>query len=243
MAGVFFVFTIMGYNGDMAKAVIIYGPPGSGKGTQADLLARKFNFIHLDTGRYLEGILRAPGATKNPLLKREKENFDSGKLLTPSWVLSITRKETERIAKAGYNLVYSGSPRTLFEAFGEGKTKGLLETLIKLYGKQNISIVLLEVRDATSITRNSHRLVCSQCGLPKLESVSLPHCPLCAGPMRTRSLDNPEVIKVRLKEYRDRTYPIVAEMKKRGFTVSRINGEPLPYKVSQNVVKALKLSH
>lgn len=225
----------------MAKAVIIYGPPGSGKGTQADLLARKFNFIHLDTGRYLEGLFRSPEAKKDPVLKREKANFDSGILCTPSWVLKITREETERIAKAGYNLVFSGSPRTLFEAFGEGKTKGLLETLIKSFGKENISVIVLQVRDETSIKRNSHRLVCSQCGLPKLESVTLGHCPLCAGPMRTRSLDNPEVIKVRLKEYRDRTYPIVAEMKKKKFKITKIDGEPLPYKVSEKVVKALKL--
>ncbi|MEK7089865.1 MAG: hypothetical protein AAB920_03565, partial [Patescibacteria group bacterium] len=61
------------------------------------------------------------------------------------------------------------------------------------------------------------------------------------GPMRTRSLDNPEIIKVRLKEYRDRTYPIVAQMKKKGFSISKIDGEPLPYKVSDKVVKALKL--
>jgi adenylate kinase len=225
----------------MAKAVIIYGPPGSGKGTQADLLARKFNFIHLDTGRYLESLLRSPKAKTDPILKREKANFDSGRLCTPEWVLKITREETERIAKAGYNLVFSGSLRTLFEAFGDKKTKGLTETLIKSFGKNNVSVVLLEVRDATSIKRNSHRVVCSQCGLPKLESVSLPHCPLCAGPMRTRSLDNPEIIKVRLKEYRDRTYPIVAQMKKKGFSISKIDGEPLPYKVSDKVVKALKL--
>jgi len=225
----------------MAKAVIIYGPPGSGKGTQADLLARKFNFIHLDTGRYLEGLFRSPKAKKDSVLKREKANFDSGRLCTPEWVLKITREETERIAKAGYNLVFSGSPRTLFEAFGDKKTKGLSDTLIKSFGKNNVSVVLLEVRDATSIKRNSHRVVCSQCGLPKLESVKIPHCPLCAGPMRTRSLDNPEIIKVRLKEYRDRTYPIVAQMKKKGFSISKIDGEPLPYKVSDKVVNALKL--
>ncbi len=225
----------------MAKAVIIYGPPGSGKGTQADLLARKFNFIHLDTGRYLEGLFRSPKAKTDPTLKREKANFDSGRLCTPEWVLKITREETERIAKAGYNLVFSGSPRTLFEAFGDKKTKGLSDTLIKSFGKNNVSVVLLEVRDATSVKRNSHRVVCSQCGLPKLESVKIPHCPLCAGPMRTRSLDNPEIIKVRLKEYRDRTYPIVAQMKKKGFSISKIDGEPLPYKVSDKVVKALKL--
>lgn len=225
----------------MAKAVIVYGPPGSGKGTQADLLARKYNLIHLDTGRYLESLFRSPTAKKDPILKREKALFDSGKLCTPEWVLKITKEEAERIARAGYSIVFSGSPRTMFEAFGEGKTKGLLEALAKAYGKKNISVVLLSVRDETSIKRNSHRLVCSQCGLPKLESASLGHCPLCAGPMRTRSLDKPEVIKVRLKEYRERTYPIVAEMKKHGFKVSKINGEPLPYKVSDTIVKLLKL--
>ncbi|MCX6788581.1 MAG: nucleoside monophosphate kinase [Candidatus Jorgensenbacteria bacterium] len=225
----------------MSKAVIIYGPPGSGKGTQADLLARKFNFIHLDTGRYLESLFRSPKAKTDPILKREKANFDSGILCSPEWVLKITREESERIAKAGYNLVFSGSPRTMFEAFGGGKTKGLTESLIKSFGKENISVVLLNVEDSTSIKRNSHRVVCSQCGLPKLESAKLPHCALCAGTMRTRSLDNPEVIKVRLKEYRERTYPIVSEMKKKGFTIKKLDGESLPYKVSEKIIKALKL--
>jgi len=225
----------------MAKAVIIYGPPGSGKGTQADLLARKFSFIHFDTGRYIEALLRSPEAKKDRILKREKKLFDSGILCTPSWVLKVVREEAARIARAGYNIVFSGSPRTLFEAFGEKGAKGLVDTLEGLYGKKNMSIVLLGVRDATSVKRNSHRLVCSVCGLPKLESAKLPHCPLCAGPMRTRSLDNADVIKVRLAQYRDRTYPIVAGMKKRNFSIFKVNGEPLPYKVSEKVVKALKL--
>lgn len=226
----------------MQKAVIVYGPPGSGKGTQAELLARKFNFIHFDTGRFIESVLRSPEAKKDKVLKREKALFDSGKLCTPSWVLAITVKEAKRIAKAGYNIVFSGSPRTLFEAFGEGKQQGLVRTLLDAYGAGNVHVVLLNVRDATSIKRNSHRVVCSVCGLAKLEHVSLPHCALCAGPMRTRSLDNVEVIKVRLEEYRNRTYPIVKEMKKMKFKIINVNGEPLPYKVSESVVRALKLS-
>ena len=54
----------------MKKTIIIYGPPGSGKGTQAELLARKFPLIHFDTGRYIESIIRAPGATKDPVIQR-----------------------------------------------------------------------------------------------------------------------------------------------------------------------------
>ena len=231
----------MGYNMNMQKAVIIYGPPGSGKGTQADLLVRKFSFIHFDTGRYIEALLRSPEAKKDPILRREKKLFDSGMLCTPEWVLKVVREEATRIAKAGYNIVFSGSPRTLFEAFGDKHTKGLVETLAALYGVKNMSVVLLQVNDATSIKRNSHRLVCSVCGLPKLESAKLPHCPLCAGPMRTRSLDNADVIKVRLQQYRERTYPIVAGMKNLKFNIVKVNGEPLPYKVSEKVVTALKL--
>jgi len=59
--------------------------------------------------------------------------------------------------------------------------------------------------------------------------------------MRTRSLDKPEVIKVRLKEYHNRTMPILQEMRKRGFRTADINGEPLPYRVFESVKKTLKL--
>lgn len=59
--------------------------------------------------------------------------------------------------------------------------------------------------------------------------------------MRKRTLDKPEVIKVRLKEYRERTYPIVAKAKKLGIKAYDFNGEPLPYKVFRKVVKSLGL--
>ncbi len=235
-------FLLLAYNYGMAKAVIVYGPPGSGKGTQAELLERNYGFIHFDTGRFIEGLLRSEKANADPILAREKALFDSGKLCTPEWVLSIAKDEAVRIAKAGFDIVFSGSPRTMFEAFGEGKTTGLLETLIGAYGKENIHVVMLKVADETSIKRNSGRLVCSVCGLPKLESVSLPHCALCAGDMRTRSLDSVDVIKVRLTQYRERTFPIVENMKKQGFDVAEVDGEPLPYKVHKEVISVLKLT-
>jgi len=220
------------------QAVIIYGPPGSGKGTQAELLARKFNFIHFDTGRYLESVLRSPGWQKNAILRRERRLFDTGKLCTPSWVLKITKEEAKRIAKAGYSIVFSGSPRTLYEAFGN-KQNGLFNTLQKLYGLKNVIIIFLKIRDRVSIKRNSHRLVCSVCGLPLLAKAKIKECALCAGKMRTRSLDKPSVIKVRLKEYSNRTYPIIAKAKKMGIKVLPINGEPLPYKVHNQIVRVL----
>lgn len=223
------------------QAVIIYGPPGSGKGTQAELLARKYNFIHFDTGRYLESLVRAPGWQKSAILRRERHLFDTGKLCTPSWVSDMSKQFAEKVSKLGFSIVCSGSPRTLAEAFGS-KENGLVKTLEKLYGKRNVITIRLLVNEKASLARNSHRLVCSVCGLPLLANAKTKNCAFCAGKMRTRSLDAPQVIKVRLKEYHNRTEPIVAGIKKRGFKVIRVNGEPLPYKVFGSIKKALKLS-
>ncbi len=101
------------------KAVIIYGPPGAGKGTQAELLERNFDFIHFDTGRYLEMMYKSPKVKTDRTLKKEKNLFDNGFLNTPSFVLGVVSRATKRIAQSGFSLVYSGSPRTMYEAFGD----------------------------------------------------------------------------------------------------------------------------
>src|SRR3990172_6787858 len=122
----------------MAKAIAIYGPPGSGKGTQANLLAWNKNYIHFDTGKLVEVITHDPDLQGDPDVRREKENFDTGKLLTPSWTLKIVAKKTKEIRGSGFNIVFSGSPRTMFEAFGDDKNEGLVAVLEKLYGKENV---------------------------------------------------------------------------------------------------------
>lgn len=223
------------------QAVILYGPPGAGKGTQAELLARRYGFVHFDTGHFLENILHAPGVTKNPVFRRERVLFDTGKLNTPAWVLKMVKEEVRKIGTAGYSIVFSASPRTLYEAFGEKKEKGLIATLVKFYGTRNIHPVWLNIRPQTTLRRNSARKLCSVCGLPKLAKAKISHCPFCEGPLYTRTLDDPKVIKERLKEYRGRTLPILREFKKRGIAVKKVNGEPAPYKVFGNVLKALKL--
>jgi len=229
------------YNKISKKAVIIYGPPGAGKGTQAELLVRNFNFIHFDSGRYIEQLVHSPAADYDPILKREKINFDSGKLCTPSWVLAVIKTKTKQMAKSGYNIVYSGSPRTVYEAFGDKKTKGLFEILIKIFGKENVFVIQLSVPPSVSMSRNKVRRICSVCSLPAMKGNLLSRCLFCGGLMRTRTLDKPSVIKVRLKEYRERTFPILKRAKKLGIRIFKINGVDLPYKIHQQIVKKLKL--
>lgn len=219
---------------------MIYGSPGSGKGTQAYLLEAARGFFHFDTGMHLEQVVHDPANAKNKKIQQERKLFDSGILLTPSWVLSIVKKKAGEIAKAGLDIVFSGSPRTLFEAFGDAKNEGLIEFLKKAYGPKNMYVFVLKVSEQTSIWRNSHRRICSTCGAPVLYSKgSLPHCGFCGSPLRRRTLDKPEVIKVRLKEYRERTEPIIAKLKKMGYRVVLINGEAAPYKVFQSLLKRL----
>lgn len=214
-------------------AVIVYGPPGSGKGTQARFTADKFGLIHFDTGRFFEAVVHDPKRQREKLVKRERRLFDTGKLLTPSWVLKVVSEEVKRIAKASLGVVFSGSPRTIFEA------KGLLPVLDKLYGRKNIFVFVLRVPDAVSVKRNSSRLICSVCGSPLLAAyypkVKPKHCPVCGGPFYKRTLDNPATIKVRLNEYRERTEPIVGLLKERGYRVTFVDGTTAPFKVFQKI--------
>lgn len=225
----------------MKKAVIFYGPPGAGKGTQAELIAKLGYFVHFDTGRYIENILRNSDIKKNSILRREKKLFDSGKLCTPSWVLETIKKEANNICKANLSVVFSGSPRTLFEAFGEKNQKGLLFALSQFYGKKNILIIQLLVSHKGSLKRNSGRFVCSLCGLPRLAHAKNKMCSFCDAPLRKRTLDNPKVITTRLEEYEKRTYPIILRAKNEGYQVKKINGEKLPFEVFKTVRKIVNI--
>ncbi len=224
------------------KVIILYGPPGSGKGTQAELLVKKFNFVHFDTGRYLENLFSFPKKEdlKDPVFLKEKENFESGKLCDPSWVLRIVKRETDKIFKSGFSLVFSGSPRTLYEAFGDKKEEGLISFLIKRFKKENIYIFFLKVKAEDSIIRNSHRRICSVCGLPFLKEAKIENCVFCGGKLKERVLDKKEVIKVRLIEFKKRTYPIIKEIKKRKMKFFEIDGKKMPYVVHQAILKKLK---
>lgn len=225
----------------MKRAVLIYGPPGSGKGTQAELLSKTKGFFHFDTGKFVESVVYDPARRNDPVVKRERKNFEAGRLMTPSWVLRIVLARTKKLARAGVSLVFSGSPRTYYEAFDEN-APGLVEVLAKFYGKKNVIAFVLDVPPHVSVKRNSARLVCSVCRTPVVfpEKNKGAICNICGGRLIKRTIDKPSIIKVRLKEYNERTAPIFRELKRRHYPLYVVDGRPAPEKVFKKILTKLK---
>lgn len=224
----------------MRKLIVaLYGPPGAGKGTQANLLSWKRDYHHFDSGRYIESILRDPANKKNKLIQKYKSDFDNGILISPSWVRKMTAKKSRILGEAGISAVFSGTPRTIFEAFGDEKNEGVIAVLEKHYGRKNMFFFYLDVSAATSIRRNSSRRVCTVCATVISGLVSAHRCPICLGALRTRTLDKPEVIKKRLIEYKERTFPILKGLRARGYKVIKIDAELLPSKVFEQIDRKL----
>lgn len=220
------------------KIIILIGPIGSGKDTQADILADKLHLFRLRTSQLLEN--RFNNIKSNDpdydKLQKEKSLWTGGILNTPEWVLSVVKEKVEEVASGGQGIIFSGSPRTLFEA------EGLMPFLEKLYGKKTIRIFLISLNEGESLKRNSKRLICKQ-NLhpinPELAEKGITKCPIDGSKLMTRVLDKPETIKVRYQEYLNRTAPILDYLKDQGFKIVNINGEQTIENVFKEILSKL----
>ncbi|PIW91991.1 MAG: hypothetical protein COZ89_02135 [Candidatus Nealsonbacteria bacterium CG_4_8_14_3_um_filter_37_23] len=227
------------------QVVILFGPPGAGKGTQANLLAEKLSLYYLETSKILEERFRNSGerdfvkvGEKKYFLRDEKKLWETGILCSPPFVSFLIKDKINEIFKMGESLVLTGSPRTLYEG------KEVTPFLEELYGKEKIKVILIKLSAKTSIFRNSHRRICELMRHPVIynkETIHLTKCPLDGSKLlRRESLDEPEIIKVRLKEYKERTYPLIEYFKKRGLKVKEVSGSDSVAEVFKNVLEAIK---
>ncbi len=225
------------------KTITIVGPPGAGKGTQAELLANKLKLYSFETSKALEESWKNADKKdfkeinkKKFYFLKEKKLFDSGKLCSPLFVVSIIKKKIEKLYKQNKEIVFSGSPRTLYEG------KKIMPFLIGLYGLKNILVLNLKISDSEAIWRNTKRRICSKCRHPipyTIDTKNLKICPKCGGKLVTRTLDTEETIKIRLKEYKKRTYPLFDYFKEIGITIKKINGKQNIKDVSKDILKAV----
>ncbi len=213
-------------------AILLIGPPGAGKGTQAELLADDFGLHNFETSKIIEEKL-AHADPKDPVMARVKKLRDSGKLSSPDVVLGWVMEKVRELAATGMGIVFSASPRTMFEAEGE------VPILEELYGHDNIKVFHMNISEEESLERNSARRICkaNRHPIPNTHQYEkLTVCPQDGSELVTRGvLDTPDVIRVRYRTYLEETAPVLDYLAKRGHRVIAIDGT-LPITTVHDVI-------
>jgi adenylate kinase len=178
---------------DRDRLVILLGPPGAGKGTQAKKLAARYGIPQLSTG----DMLRDARARGTELGNKVAAIMDAGHLVSDDIVIAlIEEKLADGSTRAG--AIFDGFPRTVAQAEA-------LEKMLARYGRHIDRVVLVHVSDDEVVRRNSGRRMCSRCqrtyhvefAPPKVEGV----CDACGGELVQRADDRPEKIRARLEAY------------------------------------------
>lgn len=219
----------------MKMVIILIGPPGSGKGTQAELLAEKFGLFHLETSKILEEGAKNADPSDEEFIAL-KEAWSSGKLVDSKTVVKLTLDKIKGIAESGKGIVLSGSPRTIYEAERE------LPLFESLYSWNNVKVFNIKLSEEESVKRNSFRRICriNRHPIPNFpEFQDIKVCPKDGSSIITRELDNPEVIKVRYKTYLEETEPVLDFLRTKGYKVIEINGAQPIEKVSKDINEAI----
>ncbi|RMD58360.1 nucleoside monophosphate kinase [Candidatus Woesearchaeota archaeon] len=182
--------------------IVLIGPQGSGKGTQAKRIEKKYGYKHISTGE----IYRRKVREGDKLALRMKEYVDKGGLIPDEIVVDMIKG---LLSDKGN--ILDGIPRTIKQA-------ELLDKLIKI----DLAIEL-KLSDEIAVKRISSRRECAKCGAvygysnpPKKPSI----CDICQGPLEQREDDKPDAVLKRLATYREKTEPIVEYYKSRGIAKS-----------------------
>ncbi len=216
-------------------AVILIGPPGSGKDTQAELLARELKFVEIKSSKLIEDKIKSADPN-DPIMNREKELFYSGQLNTREFVDAWIIERIEAVASTGIGLIGNGWPRETSEVETE------MSAVERFYPKDSIKVVTIELSEEESVKRNSKRRVCEKNGHPIFDTTGneeVTVCPQDGSAIILRADDAPETIKKRYRVYIDRTKPVLDFLSKRGYNVITINGEQPIESVHRDILDKL----
>ncbi|PTX46979.1 adenylate kinase [Allosediminivita pacifica] len=197
-----------------APVLILLGPPGAGKGTQARMLEERFGLVQLSTG----DLLRAAVAEGTEAGKRAKAVMDAGELVSDEIVIAILRDRLDQ-PDCARGVILDGFPRTTVQAQA-------LDALLDERGQRIDAAISLEVDDAAMVERISGRYTCAACGEGWHDSFKTPTepgvCDKCGGTeFKRRADDKAETVAARLEAYNAQTAPLVAYYDKTG-ALSRI---------------------
>jgi adenylate kinase len=203
--------------------LVLLGPQGSGKGTQADLLSTRYAVPHIDVG----SILREHIAKKTDIGKQIEGPMKRGELL-PHKVIDQVVEERLAQPDCAKGFVLDGYPRQLEEAeFLDGTT-------------DIDAVIILDIPDELAVKRLAARRVCIGCTVPLygLPAEIGPKCEECNGKLVQREDDKPAAVKKRLEAYHDETEPLIEYYKPRGI-VHVIDADGTVEEVFKRVMKAL----
>ena len=195
--------------------IILLGPPGAGKGTQARHLVETRDMIQLSTG----DMLREARTSGTAMGRVVAEVMDRGDLVTDEIVIGLIREKLEGEAAGGF--IFDGFPRTLAQA-------DALADLLIATGQTLGAVIEMQVDDAALVARITGRFTCGDCGevyhdvtrRPAVEGV----CDSCGGTtMIRRADDNEESLRQRLMEYYKKTSPLIGYYHAKG-QLSRVDG-------------------
>lgn len=206
--------------------LLILGPPGAGKGTQAERLARAFGIPKISTGDILREAVHAGTAVG----LRAKATMDRGDLVPDDVMLDIVRERLNQPdARAGF--ILDGFPRTVPQAVA-------LDDIIA--GRGPLVVVNVTVPEAELVRRLSGRLVCNDCGANAIPGggTAPVRCATCGGPLVQRSDDSDAVVLERLKVYRRDTQPLVDYYRSRP-TFCSIDGAQPSDRVAADIAAAV----
>jgi adenylate kinase len=207
--------------------IVLLGPPGAGKGTQADKLAERLGIPKIATGDVLRAALR--DGTKRG--REAKSYMDKGDLVPDSVILGILQDVMTSAATAK-GAILDGAVRTVPQAEGLG-------TMLEEIGKKVDKVLLFDVEDEELVRRLSTRTVCEGCQTPYMGRAPGSKCEKCGGKLVRRKDDEPEAIRNRLEVYRRQTAPVIDWYGENKMKVLKIDADAAVDEVTARALKAL----
>ncbi len=191
--------------------LVLLGPPGSGKGTQAELLHEKLKLPHVASGDLFREHLK--NETELGLLA--KKYMDKGQLVPDDVTIAMVRERLQQ-PDCAQGVILDGFPRTLAQAES-------LDEMLAGMGRRLNGVLYLAVPDEELVRRLSGRWICSQCQTPYHTLFNPPAeegiCDLCGGELYQRDDDKPETVRARLKVYHRQTAPLIDYYRRAGLLV------------------------
>jgi len=211
---------------------IVLGPQGSGKGTQAEILAKKYNLEHIEMGKFLREVAKTNtdlGRKVHEIINVRKELVDD-KILKK--VLHIKLADIPR----EQGIVFDGVPRRQDQ-------KEYLENALREFGRKIDAVILVNIPEEESVKRISRRWICEKNQHPLIMGVDVQsekdRCPFDGSKIFQRLDDTPEGARKRLRVYQEETVPVIEDFRRRGLLI-KIDGTPKIEEVSQKIFSEIE---